>query len=61
MMAISCTVDMCYNTSNVTMESNGTITANYIGLPDDTMFNTRVLLKYDGDIIQSTNNVTTST
>ena len=45
------------------MENNGTIAANYTGLPDDTMFNTRVLLKYDvdnGDIIQSTNNVTTS-
>ena len=62
--AISCTVDdTCYNTSNITMDNNGTITANYTGLPDDTMFNTSVLLGYDvdsGDIIQITNNVTTS-
>ena len=64
MTVVSCTVeDTCYNTSNIITYNNGTITANYTGLPDDTMFNTRVLLKYDvdnEDIIQSTNNVTTS-
>ena len=57
--AVSCAT-MCYNTSNVTVDSNGMITASFTNLPHDVMYNTSLLVEYDSGLILTTNRVITS-
>ena len=57
-----CTNDgTCYNTSDVTMDGSGTITASFTNLPRSVSYNTSILLEYNSGIIFTSNEVITST